>query len=134
MKIRFVLNGSPVEVEAGAGQNFLDVLRRQLGILSVRETCGIGVCGTCTALVDGEAISTCLLLAPLAEGAEVTTAEGLDDDHPVKRAFVEQHAYQCGFCTPGMVVTAAALLEENRSPTDEEIRLALAGNLCRCGC
>jgi aerobic-type carbon monoxide dehydrogenase small subunit (CoxS/CutS family) len=134
VKVRFTLNGSPVEVDAGAGENLLAVLRRELGVLSVRETCGIGVCGACTALVDGVPISTCLFLAPLAEGVEVTTAEGLDGDHPVARAFVETHAYQCGFCTPGMVVTAAAFLEENPRPTDEEIRLALAGNLCRCGC
>ena len=131
--VRFTLNGSPVEVEAGAGENLLTVLRRELGILSVRETCGIGVCGTCTALVDGEPISTCLLLAPLAEGTDVTTAEALGD-HPVARAFVDVHAFQCGFCTPGLVVTAAAFLRDTASPSDEEIRLALAGNLCRCGC
>lgn len=134
MRVRFALNGSPVELEASTGENLLTVLRRDLGVLSVRETCGIGVCGACTALVDGEPISTCLLLAPLAEGTAITTAEGLADDHPVTRAFVEAHAFQCGFCTPGLVLTAAALLEESPSPTDAEIRLALAGNLCRCGC
>jgi aerobic-type carbon monoxide dehydrogenase small subunit (CoxS/CutS family) len=133
VKVRFTLNGSHVELEAVAGQNLLTVLRRELGVLSVRETCGIGVCGACTALVDGEPISTCLLLAPLAEGTEITTAEALGD-HPVAQAFVDVHAFQCGFCTPAMVLTAVALLEENPRPTDDEIRLALAGNLCRCGC
>ena len=135
MRVAFTLNGAPVEVEAGAGQTLLTMLRRSFGILSVRETCGIGVCGACTVLVDGDPISACLLLAPLADGAAVTTAEGLGEgDHPVQRAFVEAHAFQCGFCTPGLVLTTAALLEERPQPTDEEIRLALAGNLCRCGC
>lgn len=110
------------------------MLRTRLGMLSVRETCGIGVCGTCTVLLDGAVASACLLLAPLAEGAAVTTADGLGDDHPVQRAFAEAHAFQCGFCTPGMVLTVACLLEENPRPTDEEIALALSGNLCRCGC
>ncbi len=134
MKVSFRLNGRPALVHAGAGENLLTVLRRDLGVLSVRETCGIGVCGACTALVDGEPISTCLLLAPLADGCEIVTVEGLPDDHAVPRAFAEAHAFQCGFCTPGMILTAAALLDENPTPTDEEIRAALAGNLCRCGC
>lgn len=134
MRVAFELNGQPVAVEAEPDESLLNVLRRELGVLSVRETCGIGVCGACTALVDGEAVSACLLLAPLVEGASVTTAEGLGDDHPVVRAFVEAHAFQCGFCTPGMVLAATALLAEKPSPTDREIALSLAGNLCRCGC
>jgi aerobic-type carbon monoxide dehydrogenase small subunit (CoxS/CutS family) len=134
VKVRLLLNGSPAEVDVRPDENLLSVLRRELGILSVRETCGIGVCGACTALVDGEPISTCLLLAPLAEGAAITTAEGLDREHPVRLAFAETHAFQCGFCTPGMVLTAAAFLEESPAPSDDEIKLALAGNLCRCGC
>jgi aerobic-type carbon monoxide dehydrogenase small subunit (CoxS/CutS family) len=134
VRLRFTLNDAAVEVEAGAGENLLTVLRRELGVLSVRETCGIGVCGACTALVDGQPLSTCLVLAPLADGAAITTAEGLAPGHPVRRAFAEVHAFQCGFCTPGMVLTAAALLEEEPQPSDDAIRLALAGNLCRCGC
>ena len=133
MKIRFTLNGAPTEAEARADEALGAVLRR-LGLPSVRETCGIGVCGSCTVLVDGDTISSCLLLAPLAEGREITTVEGLGGDHPVQRAFSEAHAFQCGYCTPGMILTAARLLEENPSPTDSEIRLGLAGNLCRCGC
>jgi aerobic-type carbon monoxide dehydrogenase small subunit (CoxS/CutS family) len=134
MRIEFELNGEPVAVEAEPDESLLVVLRRELGVLSVRETCGIGVCGACTALVDGEAISACLLLAPLVEGASVRTAEGFHADHPVVRAFTEAHAFQCGFCTPGMVLAATSLLDEHPSPTNREIALALAGNLCRCGC
>jgi aerobic-type carbon monoxide dehydrogenase small subunit (CoxS/CutS family) len=134
VNVRFRLNGEAVAVDVRPDETLLSVLRRELGVLSVRETCGIGVCGACTALLDGEPVSSCLLLAPLAEGASITTAEGLDPGHPVRRAFAEAHAFQCGFCTPGFVLTAAALLAETPSPTDDEITLALAGNLCRCGC
>jgi aerobic-type carbon monoxide dehydrogenase small subunit (CoxS/CutS family) len=134
MRVGFELNGEGVVVEAEPDESLLTVLRRELGVLSVRETCGIGVCGACTALVDGAAVSACLLLAPLAEGTSVTTAEGLGADHPVVRAFTEAHAFQCGFCTPGMVLAATALLDEQPSPSDREIAVALAGNLCRCGC
>jgi aerobic-type carbon monoxide dehydrogenase small subunit (CoxS/CutS family) len=134
MKISCTVNGSPVELEARGDEMLLDVLRRVLDLRSVRPTCGIGVCGACTALVDGQLLSTCLLLAPLAEGREITTVEGLGGEHPVQRAFAAAHAFQCGYCTPGMILTAKRLLEENASPTDEEIADALAGNLCRCGC
>ena len=133
MNVAFNLNGEQVEVDVPPTASLLTVLRTQLGVRSVRETCGIGVCGACTALVDGEPISACLLLAPLVQGATVTTAEGLGGDHPVLRAFADAHAFQCGFCTPGLVLTVANLLEECPQPTDEEIALALAGNLCRCG-
>ncbi len=134
MNIRLTVNGEPAEVNARPDEMLLEVLRRELGLLSVRETCAIGVCGACTALLDGEPVSTCLLLAPLAEGREVTTVEGLGGEHPVQRAFTEAHAFQCGYCTPGMILTSKRFLEENPAPTDEEIRIALSGNLCRCGC
>src|SRR5437660_10929361 len=104
MKVRLSVNGEPAELEARADEPLLAVLRRELGLSSVRETCGIGVCGACTMLVDGEPISGCLLLAPLAEGREITTVEGLGGDHPVQRAFEEAHAVQCGYCTPGLVL------------------------------
>jgi aerobic-type carbon monoxide dehydrogenase small subunit (CoxS/CutS family) len=130
--LRFVVNGEAVEVDARPDDMLRDVLNR-LGFASVRETCGIGVCGACTVLVDGETVSGCLLLAPLADGREITTVEGLGGDHPVQVAFADAHAFQCGYCTPGMVLAAARLLEENPQPTEEEIRLGLAGNLCRCG-
>jgi aerobic-type carbon monoxide dehydrogenase small subunit (CoxS/CutS family) len=134
MKVRFNVNGEAVEVEARADEMLLDVLRRELGLASVRYTCGVGVCGACTALVDGELISTCILLAPLAEGKEVTTVEGLGGDHPVQRAFVDAEAFQCGYCTPSMILTAKSLLEEVPDPTGEKIRNYMGGNLCRCGC
>ena len=134
MKVRFNVNGEAVEVKARTHEMLLDVLRRELGLTSVRYTCGVGVCGACTALVDGEPISTCILLAPLAEGKEVTTVEGLGGDHPVQRAFVDAVAFQCGYCTPGMILTAKSLLEEIPDPTEEKIRNYMGGNLCRCGC
>ena len=134
MKIQFSLNGRPVEIEAQPDEMLLEALRRELDVRSVRATCGIGVCGACTALVDGAPISTCIYLAPMAQGCEVTTVEGLGGDHPVQSAFEKSHAFQCGYCTPGMILTLSALLQENGNPSPEEIRVALGGNLCRCGC
>lgn len=134
MKVAFTVNGEAVEVEARPDQMLLGVLRRELDLTSVRQTCGVGVCGACTALVDGDPISTCILLAPLAEGREITTVEGLGGNHPVQEAFVEAEAFQCGYCTPGMVLTAKRLLKEDPDPTDEKIRNYMGGNLCRCGC
>jgi aerobic-type carbon monoxide dehydrogenase small subunit (CoxS/CutS family) len=133
VKIAFTVNGQEAGVDARPDETLIGVLNG-LGLASVRETCGIGVCGACTVLVDGEPISGCLLLAPLADGREITTVEGLGGDDPVQVAFAEAHAFQCGYCTPGMVLTAKRLLEKNPRPGEEEIRLALAGNLCRCGC
>ncbi len=134
MKVRFNVNGEAVEVEARPDEMLLDVLRRELNLTSVRQTCGIGICGACTALVDGEPFSTCITLAPLAEGKKITTVEGLGGDHPVQEAFVEAEAFQCGYCTPGMILTAKRLLEEDPEPTEEKIRTYMGGNLCRCGC
>ena len=130
--MRLVLNGEPVELEARADETLLTVLRRA-GRLSVRETCGIGVCGACTVLVDGASMSGCLLLARAVEGRVVTTAEGLGGDDPVQRAFVAAQGFQCGYCTPGMVLAAKELLAETPAPSDADIRTALSGNLCRCG-
>jgi aerobic-type carbon monoxide dehydrogenase small subunit (CoxS/CutS family) len=134
VKVRFNVNGEAVEVEARPDEMLLDVLRRELDLTSVRQTCGIGVCGACTALVDGEPFSTCILLAPLAEGKKITTVEALGGNHPVQEAFVEAEAFQCGYCTPGMILTAKRLLEEDPEPTEEKIRTYMGGNLCRCGC
>jgi aerobic-type carbon monoxide dehydrogenase small subunit (CoxS/CutS family) len=134
VRISLTVNDEPVEVEVRPDETLLEVLRRELDLHSVRPTCGIGVCGACTALVDGEPISTCLLLAPLAAAREVTTVEGLSGDDRVQRAFVDAHAFQCGYCTPGMILTGKRLLEENPHPSRGEIRLAMSGNLCRCGC
>ena len=132
MRILLRVNEQPVELEARADETLLIALRRA-GFRSVRLTCVIGVCGACTVLVDDLPISSCLVLAPAAAGASITTAEGLADDDPVAGAFMEFNAFQCGYCTPGFVLTAKALLSEVPNPTDDEIRHALAGNLCRCG-
>jgi aerobic-type carbon monoxide dehydrogenase small subunit (CoxS/CutS family) len=131
--VRLLVNGEEREVAARSDEMLLEVLRRE-GFASVRETCGIGVCGACTVLLDGRPVSGCLLLAKAAEGEPITTVEGLGDDDPVQRAFEAARAFQCGYCTPGMILTAKALLAEAPSPSESEIREALAGNLCRCGC
>lgn len=134
MKVRFTLNGASTEVDVRADEMLMDVLRDHLGFTSVRETCGIGVCGSCTVLIEGEPISSCIYLTPMAEGQSITTIEGLGGDHPVQHAFVKAHAFQCGYCTPAMILTIKRLLEENAHPNDDEIDTALGGNLCRCGC
>lgn len=133
MKISLTLNGEPSELDVSADEMLLEALRRT-GLRSVRATCGIGVCGACTVMVDGEPISGCLFLAAQAEGREVTTVEGLGGEDPVQRAFEEAHAFQCGWCTPGMILTVKALLAEEPEPDEQRIAAALGGNLCRCGC
>jgi aerobic-type carbon monoxide dehydrogenase small subunit (CoxS/CutS family) len=132
VKVAVRLNGARAELECEPDEMLLEVLRRE-GLGSVRATCGIGVCGACTVLVDGRPLSGCLTLAPLVEGREVTTVEGLGGADPVQRAFLDAHAFQCGWCTPGFVLTIKALLEENPDPSEAEITEALGGNLCRCG-
>jgi aerobic-type carbon monoxide dehydrogenase small subunit (CoxS/CutS family) len=127
VRVELILNGRPASLEVRSDEMLLDALRRE-GLRSVRETCAIGVCGACTVLLDGEPVSACLKLAATAGGHEITTVEGLDESDPVLRAFNDAHAFQCGWCTPGFVLTVKAL-----RPGDE-IREALGGNLCRCGC
>jgi aerobic-type carbon monoxide dehydrogenase small subunit (CoxS/CutS family) len=131
VKLALHVNGVTRDVDARTDESLLSVLRREG--FAIRETCGIGVCGVCTVLVDGEPMSSCLLLAPLVEGRELTTVEALGGEDAVQRAFASAHAFQCGYCTPGMVLTAKRLLEENPRPSEGEVRLGLAGNLCRCG-
>ena len=129
------LNGEDVEIEAAAHETLLEVLRKER-LHGCRESCGQGVCGACTVLVDGRTVASCILLAQLVDGREIETVEGLGvpgDLSPVQRAFVDEAGFQCGFCTPGMVVTATALLRENPDPDDEDIGHYLAGNICRCG-
>jgi aerobic carbon-monoxide dehydrogenase small subunit len=111
------------------------VLRKEFKLFSVREGCGIGMCGACTVLIDGKPISSCLLLAPLAAGKDITTVEALGQDklHPIQQAFVDNTAFQCSYCTPGFILTTKAFLEENPKPTPDEVKEYLAGNLCRCG-
>jgi aerobic-type carbon monoxide dehydrogenase small subunit (CoxS/CutS family) len=127
MNVELILNGRAATLEARSDEMLLPALRRH-GLLSVRETCGIGVCGACTVLLDGEPVSACLLLAAQAAGREISTVEGLKGSDPVLRAFHETHAFQCGWCTPGFVLTVKAM-----QPGDD-VREALGGNLCRCGC
>jgi aerobic-type carbon monoxide dehydrogenase small subunit (CoxS/CutS family) len=133
MRVAFILDGAPVEVEVDGEQMLVEVLRG-LGRLSVRETCGIGVCGACTVLVDGEPASGCLMLAAQVEGRSVTTVDGLPSEDPVLSAFTEAHAFQCGWCTPGMVLTVKAMLADDPGVNRAEAAEALGGNLCRCGC
>ncbi len=135
MKLRFTLNGRPVEVETPPDRRVVDLLRRDLGLTGTKEACGAGECGACTVLVDGRSRLSCLMLAAQLEGRRLTTIEGLGTPealHPVQRAFVNHGAVQCGFCTPGMVLAAVDLLERNPAPSREEIRRGLSGNLCRC--
>jgi aerobic-type carbon monoxide dehydrogenase small subunit (CoxS/CutS family) len=132
------VNGEPAELDVEPDTMLLEVLRDRLGLLGARGACGIGVCGSCTVLLDGEPVSSCILLAPLADGHAVTTVEGLPGDDPVLRAFDRHHAFQCGFCVPGMVLAAKAFLadcaREGIRPGRERTAEALGGNLCRCGC
>jgi aerobic-type carbon monoxide dehydrogenase small subunit (CoxS/CutS family) len=133
VRLELVLNDHLAAFECEPDEMMLDVLRRE-GLTSVRATCGIGICGACTVLLDSEPVSACLLLAAQVAGRELTTAEGLPAEHPVPRAFEAEHAFQCGWCTPGMVLTAKRLLEETPQPTNEQIAEGMGGNLCRCGC
>ena len=133
MSVTVILNGREATLDCEPTDMLLEVLRDSQGLRSVRETCRIGVCGACTILLDGEPVTGCLTMAAQAAGREVTTVEGLDGSHPVQRAFVEEHAFQCGWCTPAFVLTAKRLLEEDPDPSDAQIAEALGGNLCRCG-
>jgi aerobic carbon-monoxide dehydrogenase small subunit len=135
MKITLTLNGWKRELDVAADQTLLHLLRDTVGILDAKEGCGEGVCGACTVLLDGRPISSCLVLAPTVRGRSVITLRGIEREgalHPLQQAFVRHGAVQCGFCTPGMVLTALAFLERNPRPDREAIREALAGNLCRC--
>jgi carbon-monoxide dehydrogenase small subunit len=135
LTIHFTLNGEPREVRTAAHETLLSVLRDTLGAIEVKDGCGEGVCGTCTVLLDGEPVSACLLLASRAAGRDVTTLRGLAPAggmHPLQDAFVAHGAAQCGFCTPGMILTAYAFLRDHGRPTRDDIRRAIAGNLCRC--
>lgn len=130
------VNNQVVELEVEPHQTLLEVMRETLGLYGVRQTCGIGICGACTVQVDGDAMSACLLLCPMVEGANVQTVEGLADEEqldPIQQAFVEEMGMQCSYCTPGMILTTRALLAENADPSVPEIKEYLAGNLCRCG-
>jgi len=129
------VNGDAVEYVCPAGETLLDVLRNRLGLTGAKEGCGTGDCGACSVTIDGQLVCSCLVLGAEAEGREIGTVEGLARDgelHPLQEQFITNAALQCGICTPGFLVASKALLDNNPNPTEEEIRYALAGNLCRC--
>ena len=135
-EMRFTLNGEEVRVEVDPAWTLLYVLRDVLELTGTKFGCGYGECGACTVIIEGQAVNSCLLPALEAEGRSVTTIEGLAAKdgqlHPLQKAFVEHGAVQCGFCTPGMIMSAKALLDEKQHPTEDEIKEGIAGNLCRC--
>ncbi|HYT81924.1 MAG TPA: (2Fe-2S)-binding protein [Gemmatimonadales bacterium] len=135
MTVRFTLNGSPVALEVPGARRLLDVLREDQRLTGTKEGCGEGECGACSVLIDGQVVNSCLVAAGQVEGCDVLTVEGLaagDDLSPLQQAFIERGAAQCGICTPGMLLAAHALLQENPRPSANDVRIGLAGNLCRC--
>src|SRR5689334_2160868 len=133
--VNTTINGAPTEFLCDANQTLLDVLRDNLGLTGTKEGCGTGDCGACSVTVDGRLVCSCLVLAVEAEGHEIGTIEGMAQGetlHPLQRKFLEMAALQCGICTPGVLISARALLEKNPNPTETEVRFGLAGNLCRC--
>jgi carbon-monoxide dehydrogenase small subunit len=135
VRIRFTLNGQPRSVEFSVDTTALTLIRDVLKLKGTKEGCGIGECGACTVIVDGKAVNSCLMLAAQLDGRTVQTIEGLGTPealHPLQEAFVKKHAVQCGFCTPGLLMSTQALLAKNPAPTRAEISKAIAGNLCRC--
>ena len=130
-----MVNGVEREADVPSSRLLIDVLRYDLGLTGSKEGCGVGVCGACTVLVDGELFASCITLAAAIEGAEVTTIEGIAEEgrlHPVQQAFIDYGGFQCGICTPGQIVSAKVLLDTNPHPTENEIRRWMMGNLCRC--
>jgi carbon-monoxide dehydrogenase small subunit len=129
------VNGTWYEVSVQPWESLLEVIRDRLGLTGTKEGCGLGECGACTVIMEGKTVNSCLVLAVEADGKQITTIEGLADGeklHPIQEAFIEHGGLQCGFCTPGMIMSAKALLDENPNPSEEETRRAIAGNLCRC--
>ena len=135
MPLQFRVNGEDYEVYVEPWKTLLEVLRDELELTGTKAGCLAGECGTCTVIVDGKAVKSCLMLAPQAAGREIMTVEGLAQGgklHPLQQAFIDHFAFQCGFCTPGMLMSSKALLDEDPHPTEEQARLGMAGNLCRC--
>jgi aerobic-type carbon monoxide dehydrogenase small subunit (CoxS/CutS family) len=133
--LTMTLNGEEVTIYIQPDALLVDVLRDELGLMGTKEACGQGECGACTVLLDGQPVTSCLVPAAKAQGREVMTVEGLASGgelHPLQKAFIEHGAVQCGYCTPGMLMSAKALLDRNPHPTEEEIKVAISGNLCRC--
>ncbi|MCB8814926.1 (2Fe-2S)-binding protein [Desulfosporosinus shakirovi] len=135
IEIKLVVNDKPYTLEVEPSERLIDALRNRLGLLGTKEGCGEGECGACTVIMDGKTVNSCLVLAAQANGSVITSIEGVGNrrsPHPVQKAFVEVGAVQCGFCTPGMVLSAKNLLDKNSKPSNEEIGIAMSGNLCRC--
>ncbi|MBE7722499.1 MAG: (2Fe-2S)-binding protein [Lacrimispora celerecrescens] len=133
--LQFICNGKTEAVAVNGSERLIDVLRKKLGLTGTKEGCGVGECGACTVIVDGKAVNSCLVPAVSIEGRQVVTVEGLKTDeglHPLQEAFIRHHAVQCGFCSPGLLMSAKALLDEVSNPGRNEIKNAIAGNLCRC--
>ena len=132
--LNLTVNGEDFELYVESARTLSDVLREELKLTGTKTACSSGKCGACTVLIDGKAVKSCLILAPQAQGKEILTIEGLGKDglHPVQQAFIDRFAVQCGYCTPGQILSAKALLDENPEPTLEEVKEALVGNLCRC--
>jgi carbon-monoxide dehydrogenase small subunit len=133
--IKVNINGEPVEMAVEPNTTLLAFIREQVGLTGVKHGCGLGDCGACTVIMDGKPVNSCLVLAVQANGRDVITIEGLAQNgrlHPIQRSFVDNGAIQCGFCTPGMILSAKALLDKNPKPSEEQIRRAISGNLCRC--
>lgn len=133
--IRLTINGETVEAAVEPNHTLLQFLREDLGLTGTKHGCGLGDCGACTVIMEGRAVNSCLVLAIQANGKDILTIEGMADGatlHPIQQAFVDKGAIQCGFCTPGMILSAKALLDSNPKPTEMEIRTAISGNLCRC--
>ena len=133
--IALTVNQKEYELAVNSNMSLLDLLREELNLMGAKEGCGIGECGACTVLLNGRAVSSCVMLAVEADGMDITTIEGLETEggmHPIQKAFVEKGAIQCGFCTPGMILSAKGLLDKNPRPSEQEIRTAISGNLCRC--
>ncbi len=133
--IQLTINGQPVEAAVEANRTLLQFLREDLGLTGTKHGCGLGDCGACTVILNGRPVNSCLVLAIQANGSEVLTIEGLAENgklHPIQQAFVDKGAIQCGFCSPGMILSAKALLDANPRPSETDIRMALSGNLCRC--
>jgi carbon-monoxide dehydrogenase small subunit len=134
-QISLTVNGKPYQVSITPSRTLLEVIREDLGLTGTKEGCGLGECGACTVIMNGKTVNSCLVLAGEADGKAITTIEGLaegDKLHPIQQAFMENGGLQCGFCTPGMILSAKVLLEETPHPTDEDIRRGIAGNFCRC--
>lgn len=133
--VKFTVNGKPVSLQVNTQEILTDTLRDRLGLTGTKKACGTGDCGACTVIIDGDAVRSCILLTATVNGKNVITIEGVggvDDPHPLQQAFVDVGAVQCGYCTPGMILAAKALLDKCPNPTEEQIKEAISGNLCRC--